>query len=428
MSSTPPAELTSDVAKPPIQDPAGEKPAESEQHVTSDKTASQDAPAGPSVLADGQPPMSKNALKRLRRQQEWEDSKDDRRKRRKEKRHAAKGRKREEREALLSQGVDLAVVFPQRPAPTPVPVALVLDCDFESYMTDKERISLCSQVTRSYSDNRQSRYRASLWIAGWRGKITERFHGALRDTHKGWRGVQFVEGDFLEAAVGARQAMKDKEGKMIEPLQRSLDERKPMARDPTDPFPLPDPAPELAEEYKDVVYLTSDSPYTLERIAPHTTYVIGGLVDKNREKGLCYRRARERGIRTAKLPIGQFMVMQSRQVLATNHVVEIMLRWLECEDWGKAFLKVIPKRKGGKLRGEEEEEEEGGGADGKEGQDAAAEEDDEVNEEDEQEEALEALAEANALDEERERADKPAEAAERQAPAQDQPNSAKETL
>lgn len=143
---------------------------------------------------------------------------------------------------------------------------------------------------------------------------------------------------------------------MIPALQRSVDE--PVSWDVAErePFPLPGPAPPLDERYRDVVYLTSESPYTLQRLEPHTSYVIGGLVDKNREKGLCYRRAREKGIRTARLPIGEFMVLKSRQILATNHVVEIMLKWLECEDWGEAFMAVIPKRKGGKLIGEEGEE------------------------------------------------------------------------
>jgi tRNA (guanine9-N1)-methyltransferase len=36
--------------------------------------------------------------------------------------------------------------------------------------------------------------------------------------------------------------------------------------------------------------------------------------------------------------------------LAVNHVVEIMLKWLETGDWGEAFLSVIPKRKEAKLR------------------------------------------------------------------------------
>ena len=44
------------------------------------------------------------------------------------------------------------------------------------------------------------------------------------------------------------------------------------------------------------------------------------------------------------------MEMNSRQVLATNHVNEIMLHWLDIGDWGQAFMKVIPKRKGGVLK------------------------------------------------------------------------------
>jgi tRNA (guanine9-N1)-methyltransferase len=33
---------------------------------------------------------------------------------------------------------------------------------------------------------------------------------------------------------------------------------------------------------------------------------------------------------------------------------------LECGDWGEAFMKVMPKRKGGKLREEEGDKNEGG--------------------------------------------------------------------
>ncbi|KAK5995725.1 tRNA (guanine(9)-N1)-methyltransferase [Cladobotryum mycophilum] len=292
------------------------------------------------------PPMSKNALKRLRKKQAWDDAKGDRRDRRREKRRNQKDRIRSERAALIAQGAD-PESFVKKPLPsTLVPVSIVLDCDFERYMNLKERISLSSQVTRSYSDNKQARYRSHLWVAGFNGAIAQRFHEVLGGQHKAWKGVSFCEGDFLVTAREARQQMQADGGEMIEPLQKSLDERPAWIKDETDPFPMPDPAPPLDENNMDVVYLSSDSPYTLERLEPNTCYVVGGLVDKNREKGLCYKRARERGIRTARLPIGQFMVMQSRQVLATNHVVEIMLKWLECGDWGQAFLSVIPKRKG----------------------------------------------------------------------------------
>lgn len=77
------------------------------------------------------------------------------------------------------------------------------------------------------------------------------------------------------------------------------------------------------------------------------------------------------GIRTAKLPIGDYIKMASRFVLTTNQVVEIMLKYLECRDWKVAFMEVIPQRKQPKARskndvnmgeqdGEDEEDEEGG--------------------------------------------------------------------
>ena len=123
----------------------------------------------------------------------------------------------------------------------------------------------------------------------------------------------------------------------------------------------------LADE-GEVIYLTSDSPDTLTELKPYHTYIIGGIVDKNRHKGICYKKALDRNdelkvesvinsdpttvnkIKTAKLPIGEYMNMTARHVLTTNHVVEIMLKWLETGDWGEAFLAVMPKRKGGTLK------------------------------------------------------------------------------
>lgn len=344
---------------PPMQTAGEQIGASVEADAKNDSPGQQTAPTATKPEGgeqDDTPPMSKSALKRLRKRQEWEEGAEDRRKRRKEKQRERKDRQREQRDALLAQGVDRSVLYPKREPSTTVPVAVVLDCDFESYMTDKERVSLSSQVTRSYSDNRAAKYRAHLWVAGWRGRLLERFNGPLDGQYRNWRGVGFFEGDFAECSLRAAEKMRAHPGEMIGSLQRSLDAGPGWTRDDSDPLPLPDPEPEPSQAHRDIVYLTSDSPYTLERLEPNKCYIVGGLVDRNREKGLCYRRARERGIRTARLPIGQFMVMQSRQVLATNHVVEIMLKWLEYEDWAAAFEAVIPKRKGGVLRKRTESE------------------------------------------------------------------------
>lgn len=353
-----------------------------ETTTTTTPAADQTSTAG-AENAEPAAPMSKNALKRLRRTQEWEDGREDRKRRRREKRVASKARRREERAELLAQGADPAVLFAKRAPARLVPVSLILDCDFEAYMTDKERVSLSSQVTRCYSENRNFKYKAHLWISGWRGKLRERFETAMENQHAHWKGVSLEEGDFLAAAARAREGMRSAEGgEMADSLQRSADAAAAnrWEQDERKPFPLPGPVPELDAEYADVVYLTSESPYTLERLEPNTSYVIGGLVDKNREKGLCYRRAVERGIRTARLPIGQYMKLRTRQILATNHVVEIMLRWLECEDWAEAFMRVIPKRKGFEMIADGDEDKTGNsGEDGDQGDQG---EDGEENKED----------------------------------------------
>ncbi|RKU45569.1 tRNA (guanine(9)-N(1))-methyltransferase [Coniochaeta pulveracea] len=290
---------------------------------------------------DGKP-LSKNQLKRLKRQQRWEEKKEDRKSKRKDKRHALQARKRDELqsklEAAKAEGRDAAEVIrehqskPPKRTENPVPVSFILDCGFEEYMRDGEKVSLSSQVVRSYAMTRMAKYQAHLFVSGYGGTLKERFEGVLNNNHKGWKGAMVLEGDFLEAAKKANEVMK---GPGAGKIQGALANQEGVKE-------------EEGEEGVDrsVVYLTSDSPYTLERLEPYTSYVIGGIVDRNREKGLCYNKAVEHKVRTAKLPIGEYMAMQSRFVLTTNQVVEIMDKWLECGDWSEAFLHVIPPRKG----------------------------------------------------------------------------------
>ena len=69
-----------------------------------------------------------------------------------------------------------------------------------------------------------------------------------------------------------------------------------------------------------LVYLTADSDVTLKSLDPSDVYIIGGIVDRNRYKNLTLDKANKDGIRHARLPIGDYMTLQSSCVLTVNHV------------------------------------------------------------------------------------------------------------
>jgi tRNA (guanine9-N1)-methyltransferase len=386
----------------------------------------EDAGEAPSLdgKEDGgdQPNLSKSQLKKLRKAAQWEAAKESRKAKRREKHKEKQARKAEQRSQLEAKIINgEAMIVPAAPdeerpkgsrRPVQVPVALILDCNFNELMMEKELISLGAQLTRSYSENKKNPYRTHLALSSWGGALKSRFETVLANNHLSWKGVKFFEEDFLVAAENLDEIMKSKSGGTLagglvkvvneameikpsvkalvsaaegsgnlkemsnsaeaatsmlhEILQNkdgdtisatvstvksrielnsiSLEESPSLGEDPpTDRADSPKASPL-------VVYLTSDSPHTLQYLSPNTSYIIGGIVDKNRHKGLCYKRACEMGIPTAKLPIGEYMTMQSRSVLAINHVVEIMLKWLVTGDWGEAFLSVIPKRKEAKLK------------------------------------------------------------------------------
>ncbi len=393
-------------------------------------------------VSEDQSTLSKSALKKLRKKEQWEAGKEDRKAKRREKHKEKQARKAEERakleakiasgeaEIILTKQDDGKTKHPRRPIQ--VPVSIILDCDFNEFMLEKELISLGAQLTRCYSENKKNPYRSHLALSSWGGALKSRFENVLTNNHLSWKGVKFFEEDFVVAAEALSEIMRSTSGGTLagafvkdkndalkaegncapavgssEAIQdmkftfeagilkaheasSSIDEStgagfkhgsrvgvnvgsQQQSSGIQKEFPAPEntdtdsagpkPAPSI-------VYLTSDSPYTLEYLLPNTSYIIGGIVDKNRHKGLCYKRACEMGIPTAKLPIGEYMTMQSRTVLAVNHVVEIMLKWLVTGDWGEAFLSVIPKRKEAKLkvkRGEENQGEENESDDEEEG-------------------------------------------------------------
>ena len=334
-----------------------------------------------------QQPLSKSALKKLKRKEAWAASAPDRRLKRREQHKEKQARKviaREELATKIASGEISPPPVVARPyhRPQQVPMGLLIDCDFEDKMMEKEIISLGSQITRCYSENKAARYRAHLCISSWGGIMKERFETVLSSSHLGWKGVMFEKSDFITAGSMMNDIMRGNEGgKLLGALNNGENEGSDLVEDQTSDAGDANAMPEakIGQETPQnidndsentntepasnstisttksnappqLIYLSSDSPNTLTTLSPYTTYIIGGIVDKNRHKGLCYARAQEYGIPTAKLPIGEYMTMNSRAVLTVNHVVEIMLRWLELGDWGEAFNRVIPKRKGGVLK------------------------------------------------------------------------------
>jgi len=301
--------------------------------------------------------LSKSQLKKQKRKQVWEDKKEDRKRQRKEKRHDRQERKRAERDAQIAEaeaeGRDPEEVRksfqPPRRTSQLVPLTFIVDCDFERYMTEHELVSLSTQITRCYSTNKSAEYRAQLFFSSWEGALKTRFETVYDNNHLRWHDSHFTERDFVGAASAAHDIMGESKQDDLPGVLR----HHPQAANQDANLPAGSPPAARDDTPADgpsVVYLTSDSPHTLDRLEPYTSYVVGGIVDRNREKGICYKRAAARGVRTAKLPIGEHMTMASRFVLTTNQVVEIMSKWLECGDWGAAFAAIIPQRKGGKLR------------------------------------------------------------------------------
>lgn len=304
------------------------------------------------------PTLSKSQLKKLKKKQQWEDGREARKAKRKDKMQQKRARRRADYEEKHAHGdedktaISDSVKEAQEKKPhvkaTQLPITFVFDCQFDDLMNDNERISLGSQLTRCYSDNRKSRFRAHLALSSFGGKLKERFEGILDSHHLNWHGVRFLNENIVETAELAKAWMKEERGGRIAGAMVKADENGGEVEQTGE------------SQEGDVIYLSSDSPDTLTELKPYHTYIIGALVDKNRHKGICYKRAVEAGMKTAKLPIGDYLQMNSRKVLTTNHVNEIMLKWLELGDWGEAFIQVIPKRKGGALKEQGEKEAESG--------------------------------------------------------------------
>ncbi|KAI8085060.1 guanine-1-methyltransferase-domain-containing protein [Halteromyces radiatus] len=238
--------------------------------------------------------LSKNAIKRLLKDQLWELQREARTK----KQRAKSKQKSQEKRQLIEQGV--LPPPPKRTKTSDMVLGnrkIVFDCSFSSYMTRKEIDSMQAQLVRCYSANRLAKEAMHMTISGYDEPLKEVFEKKT-NSYNNWLNVDFD----------------------TEPYENRFDKEK-------------------------LVYLSADSDNVVDELEEDKIYIIGGIVDKNRHKGLCQNKATNQGIATAQLPIGQYLQLASRKVLTVNQVYEIMLKWVEHKDWEKAFLDIIPQRK-----------------------------------------------------------------------------------
>ncbi|XP_024022286.1 tRNA (guanine(9)-N1)-methyltransferase [Morus notabilis] len=268
-----------------------------------------------------QQPLSKNAQKKLLKQQKYEAKKAEKKAQAKEQKKKDAERKRkeweetlasvpeEERSKLIESRKSLRKErMEKRSEEREKKIErltnakhsgqnIIIDLDFSHLMTPSEINSLVQQIMYSYAMNGRCANPGHLWLTGCAGEM----------------------GSQLQRLPGFDKWIIEKENRSyIEALQ---------------------------DQKENLVYLTADSETVLDELDPKKLYIIGGLVDRNRWKGITMKKAQEQGIQTAKLPIGSYLKMSSSQVLTVNQAIEILLKFLETKDWKTSFFQVIPQRK-----------------------------------------------------------------------------------
>ncbi|KAM9971797.1 hypothetical protein ACTFIW_011780 [Dictyostelium discoideum] len=286
--------------------------------------------------------LSKNQKKRLLKTAKWEQYKDQKKqymrekkkenlKKRKETMTSEEKLERSRVKQLKKRGPDVGTLEGH----------ILFDFEMEQHMSEKEKKSLITQMTFLHGFNKISSKPMNLYATG----VTDEIKSMLEKSSPFKMLTQYKE-TYLEKF-----------------------------------------------EKADLVYLTSDSPNVIQELDLSKKYIVGAIVDHNRLKGITYEKAQKQGIAHAQLPIGEYIQMASRKVLAVNHVFQIINEFLVVGNWKDAFEKVIPKRKFQelgrkkrlKLKKQLQQKEDGNLEDNEEEEDDDDDDDDDYDDDDEDE-------------------------------------------
>eukprot|EP00161_Ancyromonas_sigmoides_P017246 TRINITY_DN467_c1_g1_i4.p1 TRINITY_DN467_c1_g1~~TRINITY_DN467_c1_g1_i4.p1 ORF type:complete len:223 (+),score=9.04 TRINITY_DN467_c1_g1_i4:222-890(+) len=171
---------------------------------------------------------------------------------------------------------------------------VLLDMAYNSLMKKSEIASMAQQLMHLYARQKRTLHPLNIQLCGLEGELREKL-GVMG--MGGWR-VEVLGGDLSHAVRGRR-----------------------------------------------AVYLSAESENVLENLDENATYIIGGIVDRNRNKGVSWERAGGLGVETARLPIQEYMPELKERVLTTCHVADLLLHYSLHGSWRLALEAVVPNRK-----------------------------------------------------------------------------------
>lgn len=178
---------------------------------------------------------------------------------------------------------------------------LIIDCSYDSYMTNQEASNAAKQFMLSFAENRN--------------------HDEPFDLH------------FCNV---------DLESYSMKVLMKFM----PSLLDPA--FPVHVHKENVTEVFprERLVYLTPHCRTDLNVYNPDDIYIIGGMVDKAHSEPLSLAKAKRLGIRMARFPLDRYLQWKggSGKSLTVNQALKIMLDIKETQDWNKA-LSIVPRRK-----------------------------------------------------------------------------------
>lgn len=240
--------------------------------------------------------LSKQQLKRVKKREKWLEKKEEKRLKEREK---ARAKRAFARANNIDLGPSRKALKKSTMADSSCKLQVTIDLSFDELMIDKDISKMTKQILRCYTLNRRASAPMQFSLTSFSGKSAKDM-----EKHNGYEhwDVVFHSESYLN----------------IYPKEK-------------------------------IVYLTSESENIIEQLELDNVYVIGGLVDHNSHKGLCYKVAKQTGIRHGRLPLDKFLQMKARKVLTIDHVFEILLKMTEGKSWQEAFLQVLPERKKAKL-------------------------------------------------------------------------------